>query len=105
MTIKLYASAFSPTMRLSLRDRIRKRREEEDDDMMLFIFPALYLMSSARGGERRNVILRKKQARLKFIDSSRDMSRTVKLHLGWNHTSLENWQIILEAKGLLLILG
>jgi hypothetical protein len=71
-------------MRLSLRDRIRKRREEEDDDMMLFIFPILYLMSSTTEEER------KKQARLKFVDSSRDMSRTVKLHLGWNHTSLEN---------------
>jgi hypothetical protein len=40
-------------MRLSLRDRIRKRREEEDDDMMLFILPALYLMNYARGGERK----------------------------------------------------
>jgi hypothetical protein len=40
-------------MRLSLRDRIRKRREEEDDDMMLFIFPALYLMNYVRGRERK----------------------------------------------------
>ena len=92
-------------MRLSLRDRIRKRREEEDDDMMLFIFPALYLMSSARGGEKKKRHTSEETARLKFVDSSRDMSRTVKLHLGWNHASLENWQIILEAKGLLLILG
>ena len=77
-------------MYLSLRDHIRKRREEEDDDMMLFIFPALYLMSSTRGGERKKRDTSKETGEVKFVESSREMSRTIKLHLGWNHTSLEN---------------
>jgi hypothetical protein len=93
-------------MTISLRDRVRKRREDEDDDMMLFLFPALYLMGSTRGGgEKKNVIHQKRQARLRFVDSSRDMSRTAKLHLGWNPTSSERWRLILEGEGLSLIQG
>jgi hypothetical protein len=66
-------------MSISLRDRIIKRKEEEDDDMMSFLFPALYLMGFTRGVRKKHHTSEETgEARLRFVDSSRDMSRTAK---------------------------